>query len=83
MTGIQARERAALTKPMRPGCPERREHESIRHGTLGLIATFNVATGAALAPALGPTRTAADFAATSPRPSPPTPTPVGSSSPTT
>ena len=63
MTGIQALERAAPTKPMRPGCPERREHEYIRHGTLSLIATFNVATGAVLAPSLGPTRTEADFAA--------------------
>ncbi len=63
MTGIQALERAAPTKPLRPGCPERREHEYIRHGTLSLIATFNVATGEILAPALGPTRTAADFAA--------------------
>lgn len=63
LTGIQALERAAPTKPMRPGCPERREQESIRHGTLSLIATFNVATGAILAPALGPTRTEADFAA--------------------
>jgi len=63
MTGIQALERAAPTKPMRPGCPERREHEYIRHGTLSLIATYNVATGAIVAPALGPTRTEADFAA--------------------
>src|SRR3954453_4107731 len=63
MTGIQALERAAPTKPMRPGCPERREHEYIRHGTLSLIANFNVATGAVLAPSLGPTRTEADFAA--------------------
>jgi transposase len=63
MTGIQALERAAPTQPMRPGCPERREHEYIRHGTLSLIATFNVATGAVIAPALGPTRTEADFAA--------------------
>jgi transposase len=63
MTGIQALERAAPTKPMRPGRPERREHEYIRHGTLSLIATFNVATGEIIAPALGPTRTAADFAA--------------------
>lgn len=63
MTGIQALERAAVTKPMRPGCPERREHEYIRHGTRSLIATFNVATGAVLAPSLGPTRTEADFAA--------------------
>ena len=63
LTGIQALERAAPTKPVRPGCPERREHEYIRHGTLSLIATRNVATGAIVAPALGPTRTEADFAA--------------------
>ncbi len=63
MTGIQALERAAPTKPMRPGCPERREHEYIRHGTRSLIATRNVATGASIAPALGPTRTEAGFAA--------------------
>ena len=63
MTGIQALERAAPTKPMRPGTPELREHEYIRHGTLSLIANFNVATGAVVAPSLGPTRTEADFAA--------------------
>ena len=63
MTGIQALERAAPTKPMRPGTPELREHEYLRHGTLSLIANFNVATGQVLAPSLGPTRTEADFAA--------------------
>ena len=63
MTGIQALERLAPTKPMRPGCPERREHEYTRHGTLSLLANLNVATGEVLAPSLGPTRTAADFAA--------------------
>lgn len=63
LTGIQALERAAPTRPMRPGCPERREHEYVRHGTLSLIANRNVATGAILAPSLGPTRTEADFAA--------------------
>ncbi len=62
MTGIQALARAAPTKPMRPGYPERREHEYIRHGTLSLIANLNVATGQVLAPSLGPTRTEADFA---------------------
>jgi len=62
MTGIQALERAAPTQPMRPGRPERREHEYIRHGTTTLIANFNVATGEVLAPSLGPTRTEADFA---------------------
>ncbi len=63
LTGIQALERAAPTQPMRPGYPERREHEYLRHGTLSLIATRNVATGAIIAPALGPTRTESDFAA--------------------
>ena len=63
LTGIQALERAAPPRPMRPGCPERREHAYIRHGTLGLIATFNVATGTIVAPTLGPTRTEEDFAA--------------------
>src|SRR3954447_4164360 len=63
MPGIQALERAAPTKPPRPGKVERREHEYIRHGTLSLIANVNVATGAVLAPSLGPTRTEADFAA--------------------
>jgi len=63
LTGIQALERAAPTKPRRPGCPERREHEDIRHGTTTLIANLNVATGAVVAPSLGPTRTEADFAA--------------------
>jgi len=62
MTGIQALERAAPSKPMRAGHPELREHEYVRHGTLSLIANLNVATGAVLAPSLGPTRTAADFA---------------------
>jgi hypothetical protein len=40
--------------PMRPGRPERREHEYVRHGTT-LIANFNVATGQVLAPSLRPT----------------------------
>lgn len=63
MTGIQALERKAPTKPMRPGLVERREFEYKRNGTLTLIANFNVATGQVPAPSLGPTRTEADFAA--------------------
>jgi len=63
MTGIQALERAAATQSMRPGRPERREFEYIRHGTLSLIANFEVATGRMVMPSLGPTRTEADFAA--------------------
>jgi transposase len=47
---------------MRPGQDERREYEYIRHGTLCLIANFQVATGKVLAPSLGPTRSEEDFA---------------------
>jgi putative transposase len=62
MTGIQALERIAPTQPMRPGQLERREFEYQRHGTLSLIANFDVVTGQVLSPSLGPTRTEADFA---------------------
>ena len=62
MTGIQALERTAATKPMRPRQVARAEFEYERHGTLTLIANFNVATGKVLASSLGPTRTEIDFA---------------------
>ena len=61
-TGIQALERKHPTKPTRPGRIERREFEYIRHGTLALIANFEVATGRVIAPSLGPRRTESDFA---------------------
>ena len=63
MTGIQALERIAPTKPMQPGQVERREFEYERHGTLSLIANFDVVSGQVVSPSLGPTRTEADFAA--------------------
>jgi len=62
MTGIQALERKAATKLMRPGLIERVEHEYIRHGTLSLIANFEVATGQVLSPSIGPTRNEIVFA---------------------
>ncbi|MDQ5850972.1 MAG: transposase [Chloroflexota bacterium] len=62
MTGIQALERVAPTKPLRPGQVERREFEYERHGTLSLICNFDVVTGQVVAPTLGPTRTEVDFA---------------------
>jgi len=62
MSGIQALERKAPHQPMKPGRIERIEHESIRHGTLSLIANFEVATGRVLSPSIGPTRNEADFA---------------------
>jgi hypothetical protein len=62
MTGIQALERIAPTKPPRPGLVERREFEYKRHGTQSLIANFEIVTGHVIAASLGPTRTEVDFA---------------------
>ena len=62
-TGMQALERLHATKPVRPGLVERVEFEYIRHGTLCLMANFNVATGKIVSPSIGPSRTEADFAA--------------------
>ena len=50
MTGIQALERIAPTKPTRPGLVERREFEYKRHGTQSLIANFEIVTGQVIAP---------------------------------
>jgi putative transposase len=63
MTGIQALERKHPSIPMGPGRVERREFEYLRHGTLTLIANFDVAQGKVVAASMGPTRTEADFAA--------------------
>jgi transposase len=61
-TGIQALERIAPSKSVRPGEAEKIEFEYKRHGTTCLIASFDVATGKVV-PSLGPTRTEEDFAA--------------------
>ena len=61
-TGIQALERIAPTKPMRPGQVEKREFEYERHGTQCLIGNFEVATGRVIAPTVQETRNEADFA---------------------
>lgn len=63
LTGVQALERKHPGLPMVPGKVERREFEYIRHGTLAFILSRDVATGAVIAPAVGPTRTEADFLA--------------------
>jgi hypothetical protein len=63
MTGIQALERSAATKEMKPGVIQRREFEYIRHGTVTLIGNFHVVTGEIIVPTLGPTRTEEDFVA--------------------
>jgi DDE superfamily endonuclease len=61
-TGIQALERQAPTKPMKPGLVERPEFEYKRHGTQCLIANFEVATGQVIAPTVQETRDEQDFA---------------------
>jgi transposase len=61
-TGMQALERKEKTLPMKPGLPESREHEYIRHGTQCLTANFEVATGKIIAPTIETTRNEADFA---------------------
>jgi len=63
MTGIQALERIAPTKPMQPERPERIEFEYARHGTQTLIGNFEVASGELISPTVGPTRTEDDFVA--------------------
>ncbi len=42
---VQALERAAPVLPLRPGIPEKRSHDYIRHGTTTLFAALEVATG--------------------------------------
>ena len=62
MTGIQALERIAPTKPMRPGEVELVEFEYQRNGTQCLIGNFEVATGEVISPTVQKTRTEEDFA---------------------
>ncbi|WP_261236435.1 transposase [Laspinema olomoucense] len=62
MTGIQALERAYPTQSMIPGEVKRIEFEYIRHGTLSLIANWDIHKGQVIEPSIGPTRTEIDFA---------------------
>ncbi|WP_261234866.1 transposase [Laspinema olomoucense] len=61
MTGIQALERAYPTQSMIPGEVKRIEFEYIRHGTLSLIANWDIFKGQVIEPSIGPTRTEIDF----------------------
>src|SRR5512135_2680050 len=42
---VQALDRTAPILPIRPGLPEKRSHDYVRHGTTTLFAALNVATG--------------------------------------
>jgi len=61
MSGVQALERKQPGLPLRPGKVERREFEYIRHGTLGFIINFEVATGQIGQVSCGLTRTEQDY----------------------
>jgi len=63
MTGIQALERTAPTKLVKAGLVERREFEYLRHGTLTLIAGFDVVSGQVRGVKIGSSRNEADFEA--------------------
>ena len=60
-TGIQALQHLYPPTPVRAGQVARIEPEYDRHGTLCLIANWEVATGRRVAPSVGPRRTEADF----------------------
>ncbi len=61
-TGIQALQRTHVTQPAKPhGNAQRVEYNYERHGTLCLIANFEVATGQIIAPTIGATRTEEDY----------------------
>src|SRR5919204_156885 len=46
---IQALDRSAPVLPLMPGVPERRTHDSVRHGTTNLYAALDVASGQVMA----------------------------------
>lgn len=60
-TGIQALERNAPDLPMSIGQVRKREYEYTRHGTLCLIANWDVVEGKILSPTISETRQEEDF----------------------
>ncbi len=61
-TSIQALERIAPTKKMKPGVPEKKEAEYKRHGALCLMPSFDIAKGSIIETSIGETRNEEDFA---------------------
>ncbi len=61
MTGIQALERLFPSKRPKAKQVEKIEFEYERHGTLSLIANWDVARGKVITPSIGATRTEQDF----------------------
>ena len=48
-TQVQALDRTAPVLPLRPGLPERRTHDYVRHGTTNLYAALDLASGKVIA----------------------------------
>ena len=70
---IQALERTAPVLPMLPGVPERRSFGYVRHGTIGLFAALNIATGKVigkLSASTGPWTSATSWTRSTARPTP-------------
>ena len=63
MTGLQALQRVASTKPTRPGQIERIEFEYRRHGTLCLTGSFDTCSGQVIRQTIGTTHKTEDFVA--------------------
>ena len=61
-TGIQAKERLNADQLMKKGKARRVEYEYVRHGTLSLIANFEIATGQIESSTIKETRNEVDFA---------------------
>ncbi len=61
-TGIQAKERLNKDKVIKSGTPRRVEYEYSRHGTMSLMANFEIGTGRVECSTIKETRTEADFA---------------------
>jgi transposase len=61
-TGIQAKERLHADQPLEKERVKRVEYEYIRHGTLSLIANFEIISGRVVSPMIRETRKEADFA---------------------
>lgn len=59
--GVAAREHISAKQLAKPGVRERIDPEYIRHGTTGIIASLNVATGEIISPLVQSTRTELDF----------------------
>ncbi len=60
-TGIQALERNTADLPLQAGRVRRQEYEYTRHGTLCLIANWDVSEGKVISPTIGETRKEEDF----------------------